>query len=80
MKRLTIKTVNKALAGYGYEVVQGNGYLYFWPLENRKDLPNDLPSVPVCRLNHIPTVEEWVKELRSAIQYQKDHNYYGIEL
>jgi hypothetical protein len=61
MARLTIAAVNKALAARGSkdELVKGNGYFYFW---GDTAITWYCSSVYVCKLNHIPTVEGWLRQ------------------
>jgi hypothetical protein len=63
MNRLTLKTVNKALAAAGIkdELVKGKDYFYFW---GDKASEWHSSSVMVPRLSDL-TVEEWVKEYRT---------------
>lgn len=58
MPRLTLKSINKALAGRGIkeELVAGEGYYYFC----EGDAPLwQATIVPVYRLNHL-TLEQWL--------------------
>lgn len=62
--RLTIQAVNRALKAEGFkdELVRGRGYFYFWGDDASGWYSS---SVPVCKLNQIPTVEGWVKEYKA---------------
>jgi hypothetical protein len=61
MARLTIAAVNAALKAKGYpdELVKGKGYFYFWGDDASGWFSS---SVPVYSLNHIPSVEGWMKQ------------------
>lgn len=62
---LTLKAVNKAIKAIGLdcELHQGEGYLYF----SGPDVEwANSTSIPVCRLNHIPTIQQWVENARSV--------------
>lgn len=65
MKRLTLKGVAKALVAEGFpadiELVQGNGYLYFWGGDCASWHSS---SVYVCRLNDLP-LATWIEEAKS---------------
>lgn len=60
--RVTINKVNEAIAELGYELVKGNGYFYFYPLDNSKPCLYD-SMVYTTRLNDFP-VDSWVLELK----------------
>ena len=83
MSHLTLKKVNKAIASYGYELVRGEGYFYFVPLNDNYaslDLGEDnyqpqSDSVYVYRLNHL-TLENWVNELETKIENLKNNLNY----
>ena len=57
----TIKTINKAIASKGYELVKGDGYYYFYPLDKQHPQLYD-SSVMVHSLNQF-TLEQWIQEL-----------------
>lgn len=60
-QRLTIRRINEALKARGItdELVRGNGYFYFW---GDAAIKWGHSSVYVCKLNHIPTVEQWMRQ------------------
>lgn len=66
---LTIKAVNKAIAARGIkaEIVQGDGYLWFFGAD--VELAHTT-SVSVCRLNHL-TLERWMLELDDFVADHK---------
>jgi hypothetical protein len=66
---LTLKAVNKAIAARGIkaELVQGNGYLWFFGADVEYA---QTTSVSVCRLNHL-TLERWMSELDSFVADSK---------
>lgn len=64
MARVTINKVNERIAAYGFELVKGNGYFYFAPLENGCWL--DDSSVLVYHLNDLD-IDRWESELVQKI-------------
>lgn len=66
---LTIKAVNKAIAARGIkaEIVQGDGYLWFFGDDVEFA---HTTSVSVCRLNHL-TLERWMAELDDFVADHK---------
>lgn len=64
--RVTINNINKAIEKYGYEIVRGYGYFYFWPLSDDIPLLYD-SSVYTCHLT-IMNVDEWVEQLEYKIK------------
>jgi hypothetical protein len=73
MKRLTLKAVNAALAARGIKerLVQGYGYLYFIEGEASSWYSS---SVPVCRLNHLPRIEQWLEAHRALATDRQNWN------
>lgn len=69
MPRLTIKSVNKAIAARGIkaEIFQGDGYLYFYGDDVELAYTT---SVAVCRLNHL-SLERWMQELDDIVDSHK---------
>jgi hypothetical protein len=57
-KQLQLRSVNKAIAKTGLELVKGNGYFYFIG-EGTESLYS--ASVMVCSLNEM-SLERWVEE------------------
>lgn len=68
---LTIKGVNKAIAARGIkaEIVQGDGYLYFFG--DDVELAHSTSVYGVCRLNHMP-LERWMAELDRIVADHKN--------
>lgn len=62
MKRTTLKAVNKLAATYGYELVKGTGYFYFYPLPGSTSPLLDDSMVMTCQLGGW-TPEQWEAEL-----------------
>ena len=67
---LTLKAVNKAIAARGIkaEIVQGDGYLYFFG--DDVELADSTSVWGVCRLNHL-SLERWMVELDSIVANHK---------
>lgn len=60
-RRFQIRTVNKAIADTGLELVRGEGYFYFVG-DGSENLYTD--SVMVYRINHL-RLETWIKIAKS---------------
>jgi|TARA_R110002124_G_scaffold97836_2_gene243018 hypothetical protein len=67
MSHLTIKKVNKEIVNYGYELVKGKGYFYFFPLKNNPEFYDSLVLIP--RLNDF-TLFQWEQELKYKIKLE----------
>jgi len=69
---MKIATINKALRARGItdELVKGDGYFYFWGDTAAKWFTS---SVPVYRLNHIPTVEGWLRQYDMLAAADRKH-------
>jgi hypothetical protein len=73
MKRVTIKKVNEAISHLNYEIVRGEGYYYFSPLND--DAVNiEEQGVYGCPfLNSVP-LESWVAEIEDRIKEAQRFN------
>lgn len=73
---LTFKKVNAEIekSGYNYELVQGEGYLYFWPKTDNTVLLYD-DSICVNKLNHT-TIKNIMQDLEYKVKetIQKDYS------
>jgi hypothetical protein len=77
MATITKKSIDKAIAKFGMEIIaeRGAGYSYFLDLRNGKKGYQVGQSVYVCYLNQM-TLEEWVKTAEEARKDQDDKDEY----
>ena len=65
---IKLKTVNDAVKHLGVELVQGEGYFYFIPVnDDFEHVYFNEYSVMVYRLNQL-TLEQWLEEAKAAVQ------------
>lgn len=64
-KRIQLRTVNKAIAHMGIELVKGEGYFYFFPLDPAAPMLDNATEY-VYALNHI-SLSEWVHRAENVI-------------
>lgn len=75
MTRVTIKTINKAIAAHHVELVKGEGYFYFAGLEGSPVYNEDVVPSVYSNVLGCMSVDEWVSHVETAI---KEH--YGDEV
>lgn len=61
----TISKINAAVKDLGVELVKGQGYFYFWSLDDRF-LADSIRSV-YCTTIKCMTLEEWVDYIKEGI-------------
>lgn len=67
MPRLTIANINKAIAQYGIALHKGEGYFYFYDLDESAECNADrIPSVYSCHLSTY-TLDGWIRYVKSAL-------------
>lgn len=69
-----LKTVNKKIAKYGYELNRGKGYFYFTPLNYKTHsefYESGVYHNGLIKLNDL-TLDEWVDEIK--IKLETDQN------
>lgn len=68
MVKLTRPTTNKFLNRVGFEIVQGNGYIYFWGIGHGESYYNlRYESIAVNKLSDL-TLSELIQELEYKIK------------
>ena len=61
----TLKTINKAIATYGVELVKGNGYFYFADTTS-ENVADSIPSVYSMHLRGM-SLDQWVNHVSEAL-------------
>jgi hypothetical protein len=75
--RITMNNINREAAELGYELVRGEGYFYFWPLDDDHELLWD-SSIYTCHLTSYP-VEDWIGILKDKIKETDAGGHYVLE-
>lgn len=63
---MRLTTINKAIETYGYELVRGNGYFYFYPLT---DATPELYDSSVMTTTLGKDLKFWITELEFGIRH-----------
>ena len=68
--KVTLKQINARVKQYGYELVHGENYFYFAPIDLTQKMLDD-SSVAVFRLGHL-SLDQWERELKEKIAAEQE--------